>query len=145
MRGDSSHSDSRGARPPAAWFLVFSHASSSWYWAGKVAKCSRNTGDCSVAPLVSSTVLFPSPLSSQPLSLAHRQAGEAAAVELELELWSVRMSSSPQGHGPAVPPPNLHRGVPLRLHLHLLDQDHHYLLSECLSLFSVWASWFLLC
>ena len=38
---------------------------------------------------------------------------------LDLGLRSVRMSSSSQGHGPAIPPPNLDRTVPLRLHLHL--------------------------
>ena len=108
-------------------------------------KCRGNIGDqvIVVAPTVSSTVLLlASLLASQPLSLARGQAGEVAVVGIDLGLWSVRMGSSPQGHGPALPPANMHWNFPLNLHLpfDLLDQGCHYLLSGFLTLFSVWAS-----
>lgn len=72
-----------------------------------------------MAPTVSSTSLaFPFLLSSQPLSLAHGQAMEAVVWEESLGLC--RLGSSAQGHGPAIPSPNMHWNFPLDLHLHSL-------------------------
>lgn len=90
--GESSHGDWRGADPSLASLLFtvltcfFLLALGGGGCQAQIANSRGNIGDQGVltvvAPTVSSTILlFPSLLSSQPLSLAHSGQAEEAAVE----------------------------------------------------------------